>query len=110
MEGIHILEVIPAAEPVNVIFVMFVCTFVCAVIGFVGAIINDMDIRVGTIAIIVFAVLGGVLGIIVGNNANNNLRPVTYAVTVDDDISLNEFYEHYEIIERKGKMFVVKEN
>ena len=32
-----------------------------------------------------------------------------YQVTVSDDVSLTEFYEHYEVIDNDGKIFTVRE-
>lgn len=32
-----------------------------------------------------------------------------YQVIISDDVSLTEFYEHYEVIDQDGKIFTVKE-
>lgn len=32
-----------------------------------------------------------------------------YKVTVSDEVSMNEFYERYEIIDQKGKIYIVEE-
>jgi hypothetical protein len=32
-----------------------------------------------------------------------------YKVTISDEVSMTEFYEHYEVIEQDGKIFTVKE-
>ena len=31
-----------------------------------------------------------------------------YKVTIDDTVSLNEFYEKYEIIDQEGKIYTIK--
>lgn len=31
-----------------------------------------------------------------------------YEVTIDDSVSLTEFYEHYNVIEQRGEIFVVE--
>ena len=32
-----------------------------------------------------------------------------YQVTISDEVSMDEFYKHYEVIERDGKIFTVRE-
>ena len=32
-----------------------------------------------------------------------------YKVTVSDEISMNEFFEHYEIVDQEGKIYTVRE-
>lgn len=32
-----------------------------------------------------------------------------YKVTVPDEVSMNEFFEHYEIIDQEGKIYTVRE-
>ena len=53
-------------------------------------------------------------GCIIGLNACLIFyKPVAYEtqyqVTISDDVSLTEFYEHYEVIDQDGKIFTVRE-
>lgn len=32
-----------------------------------------------------------------------------YKITISDEVSMTEFYEHYEVIEQDGKIFTVRE-
>lgn len=32
-----------------------------------------------------------------------------YKVTIDDSVTMTEFYEHYEVIDQEGKIFTVRE-
>ena len=32
-----------------------------------------------------------------------------YKVTISDEVSMNDFYEHYEVIDQDGKIFTVRE-
>ena len=34
---------------------------------------------------------------------------IEYKVILENSISMNEFYEHYEVIDQEGKIFTVKE-
>ena len=61
-----------------------------------------------------FAILGIGLGMILGAVSGAVFDiPTTYEtqykVTISDEVSLNEFYEHYEVIDQDGKIFTVRE-
>ena len=61
-----------------------------------------------------FAFLGIVLGTILGISMGNTFKtPIgyetEYKVAISDEVSLNDFYEHYEVIEQEGKIFTVRE-
>lgn len=47
----------------------------------------------------------GIRIIIDGANRNET----TYEVTIDENVSLKEFNEKYEIVEQRGDIYVVKE-
>ena len=39
----------------------------------------------------------------------NNIDYIEYKVTIDDSVSMNEFLNKYEILDREGKIYIVKE-
>ena len=60
--------------------------------------------------------IGAVIGILIGlcfvAYMINNAKPTgeyTYKVTIDETVSLTEFYERYEIIEHDGLIYEIKE-
>jgi hypothetical protein len=54
--------------------------------------------------------LGGMIGAGFGIVASSPVSYTTeYKVTISDEVSMTEFYEHYEVIEQDGKIFTVKE-
>lgn len=54
--------------------------------------------------------LGFVIGMGVGGVCGTPTTYETqYKVTISDEVSMTEFYEHYEMIEQDGKIFTVKE-
>ena len=61
-----------------------------------------------------FALLGVVGGTIFGTFLGDMFKtPIAYEneykVTISDEVSLNEFYERYEVIKQEGKIFTVRE-
>lgn len=59
-------------------------------------------------------ILAGIFGIVAGVIAGFAFGIPTeyetqYKVTVTSDVSMAEFYEHYEVVEQEGLIFTVKE-
>ena len=59
-----------------------------------------------------------IAGIILGSMFGAGLGKITeipadyetqYKVTISDEVSMTEFYEHYEVIDQDGKIFIVRE-
>lgn len=66
------------------------------------------------IAFVIFGIAGIVFGVLFGSLIGDGLKTPTsyeteYKVTISDEVSLNEFYEHYEVIDQEGKIFTVRE-
>lgn len=55
----------------------------------------------------VFGVIGGVIGGLAFSIPT--AYETQYKVTVASDVSMSEFYEHYEVVEQEGLIFTVKE-
>lgn len=54
--------------------------------------------------------MGAVAGSVVGAAAPLEQHQITrYEVTIDDTVSMNEFYEKYKIISQEGKIYTVEE-
>ena len=119
MDGVTILNEIEVVQVVNDTFnytaagiALGITVLICAVVGFfIGRI--DCD---GFTGILVGALIGVILSIFTGALFGTIFEypPVTettirYEVTIDDSVSLTEFYEHYNIIEQRGEIFVVEE-
>ena len=119
MDGVTILNEIEVVQVVNDTFndtaafiALIVTVLTCAVVGFfIGR--TECDELEGAlvgvfIGIVLSIFIGGLFGVIF------EYPPVTettirYEVTVDDSVSLTEFYEHYNVIEQRGEIFVVEE-
>lgn len=58
--------------------------------------------------------IGGIVAIAVGLSFGFAIGKTTeyetrYKVTISDEVSMNEFLEHYEIIDQEGKIYTVRE-
>lgn len=119
MDGVTVLNEFEVVEVVNDTFnctagfiALIITVLVCAVAGFfIGSI--DCSEFEGTI-------IGGLVGIIFGlllltlfgtifSYPAETETTIQYEVTVDGSVSLTEFYEHYNVIEQRGDIFVVEE-
>lgn len=115
MDGVTILAEIPRyiLEPSVPAFVIsYVVGIVIGfVIGFIyGVASKTKKLKNGFIG----AMTGILLGFLIGVPASfslgtENFAYTEYKVTIDDSVSMNEFYEKYEIISQEGLIFTVKE-
>ena len=57
-----------------------------------------------------FLVLGALFSFLVGDSIEKYADTVpTYKVIINDTVSLNEFYDRYEVLEQDGKIFTIME-
>lgn len=119
MNGVTILNEIEVVQVINDTFnytaggiALLITVIVGIVMGFfIGRI--DCDEFTGTL---VGALIGLVLGIFVNavfgfafSYPSETKTTMRYEVIIDDSVSLTEFYEHYDVIEQRGEIFVVEE-
>ena len=118
MDGVTILNEIEVVQVMNDTFnytagciALIITVLIGAIIGFFIGRIQCDEIQ-GTLA---GALLGLVLGLftmaVFGFAFSYPLETKTtvrYEVTIDDSVSLTEFYEHYNVIEQRGEIFVVE--
>lgn len=114
MPGVEILhtEVI-ATETGGFNVTAFAVTIIlCAAIGFViGLIIDDDDCSslFGLMfGILVGLIFGALLGAAFQKPIIKN-EEVVYKAIISDEVSLNEFYEKYEILDKEGKIYTITE-
>ena len=119
MDGVTILNEIEVVQVVNDAFnytaafiALIITVLICAVAGFFIGRLDCEEVGGALMGVLIGLVLsiftGALFGIILG------YPPVTettmrYEVTIDDSVSLTEFYEHYNVIEQRGEIFVVEE-
>lgn len=120
MNGITILNEIEVVEVVNDTFnyvagtvALLVTLLICAVVGFfIGRVQCE-----GGLGTLIGSLLGLVLGLftmaLFGSAFSyppETKTTIQYEVILDDSVSMNEFYEHYNVVEQRGVIFVVEEN
>lgn len=81
----------------------------CTIIGVI------LDIKSGemecSILGFMLGLLAGFIGFCVtmGITEKPTAYETQYKVTISDEVTVSDFYEHYEVIEQDGKIFTVKE-
>ncbi len=91
--------------------VFFISLGAMIFIGFMSG-LSDGSCLAGSLAGLIIGVICGILfGILAGNILNEvTVDTVTqYEVTIDDSVSMNEFTDKYNIIEQRGKIYIVEE-
>ena len=119
MDGVTILNEIEVVRVVNETFnstagciALIVTVLICAIAGFFTGRLDCSEL--------LSTLTGGMIGIILGlifmavfgtmfRYPPETVTIMQYEVTVDDSVSLTDFYEHYNIIEQRGDIFVVEE-
>lgn len=106
MEGLEILSV-SDAMPVGIgILLGFLCFVVIALSTYL---LVDSIIRGSGGRIIISLVFIGIGIFLSGVVASETFCPIpTYKVLVDDSVSMNEFYDKYEILNVEGKIYTIR--
>lgn len=115
MDGVTILNQyeVTTVTSAEINTVAFGITFlsiiiICSLVGFFTA---DYSYEGALFGLLIGLVLGAFIGLIAGAVCSEPSKIETttqYEVTIDDSVSLAEFYEHYNVIEQRGKIFVVE--
>lgn len=115
IEGIEILNKMEIMKSPIWITVIGIFCCVLALVG-CGMLLFDMitDFLKGKWWISPLIIILSYVGILLTDNLNKNLliEPTgqyKYQVTIDDNVSMNEFFKRYEIIEINGKIYTIKE-
>lgn len=113
MTGVEILATEEVVMAFGFNWVMFlITTFVfMAVFTIVGwAVDPDNYVNGWLIGLLMGGVAAIALGLSLGYATGEPTEYETqYKVTISDEVSMNEFLEHYEIIDQGGKIYTVRE-
>jgi membrane protein DedA with SNARE-associated domain len=115
MTGVEILTsaqiVVESAFDWNLFWTIFILIKVGTVVALLLAssdVVFDWETALGFV--VLGAVLGSLIGFIAGAACSTPTAYETqYKVTISDEVSMTEFYEHYEVIDQDGKIFTVRE-
>lgn len=83
---------------------------VCLIAGIWYTVTDQCDWVIIPSISIVSIIFGSMFGAGIGKATEIPTTYETqYKVTISDEVSMAEFYEHYEVIEQDGKIFTVRE-
>lgn len=115
MNGVEILsfETIYATEVLSWILPVFVGAGI--LIGLIIAIVEWVDLGFdadGIFAIFTCALIGlflGAIGTLMSEHETATVDYIEYKVTISEEVNFVEFTDKYEILDREGKIFTVRE-
>ena len=85
----------------------YVSAISCAILSILFAIDGDLTVIASTLLSI--ALMIAAIGIAYITGAEEVYDYTEYKVIVDDTVNMNDFMEKYEILDRDGKIYIVKE-
>lgn len=107
MQGVEILSIFETAIEFGWCWWMFgIFLVLTAIFCFFLYAANDLE------SVFYTAILGLLVSIFVSSpvtGINPKEYETRYKVTIDDTVSLNEFFETYEIVDQDGKIYIVRE-
>lgn len=109
IEGIEILSQEPIMECTYLGLGIFVIGALFSIV--VGALLEILYFKDSSGALIMSCgiLLCLLIGVLVDVNYEIPTGKYEYKVIVDDNVSMAEFYEHYEVVDQEGKIFIVRE-
>ena len=119
MDGVTILNEIEVVQVVNDTFnytaafiALIITVLICAVVGFFIGRFEYDEVGGALTGVLIGLVLSLFTGTLFGKlfeYPQVTETTMRYEVTIDDSVSMNEFYSKYNIVEQRGDIFVVEE-
>ena len=115
MQGVEILTSAQVAIEWAFNWPVFWITFgvvfgICLIVGIWTTTTGEYEWTIIPGLLFAGIILGGFGGCGLGAAAQTPIAYETqYKVTISEEVSLAEFYEHYEVVEQDGKIFTVRE-
>ena len=109
MDEITLLNTVPAEEPCNIWICLVVGALCGAIVSLMFSIVEKLDRSEFLLALGLFCVAGCIGGSAFCALNNIYLAPERYEVIISDDVSMNEFLERYDIVEKNGLIYTIEE-
>lgn len=110
INGVEYLYSIPAEEPIS--YWILVAIFFIA-FAFFGIMFLVYSYLGGFEDIVAASIMAAIVTLIsffaIKSHNANELNPERYAVTISDEVSMNEFTDNYTIVEQKGNVYIIEE-
>ena len=104
INGVEYLYTIPAEEPISYWILVAIFFIAFALFGITSC--GDfVDI---VVALLLAAIVTLLSFFFIKSSNANELLPERYAVTISDDVKMNEFADKYTIVEQKGNVYIIE--
>lgn len=104
MEGVTILNTIPAFNSAELTGMLAGCTFAMLIITLI-ILGNDVPIWIGITSVVLTLLL--FISVLITLFIPS--QPERYKVSISDDVTFNDFMERYKIVDERGQLFIVEE-
>ena len=108
MDGVTLLNTVHAEEQWNIWICIAVGALFGALAAFMYSIIEKTDFSGFVLVSVCFSIVGCIAGSLFCAAHNFSLAPERYEVIVSNDVSMNEFIERYEIVEKNGQIYTIE--
>ena len=114
MNGVDILTTFEVATETtfnwSLFWLVFFTVGVVSFFFFIFAVFRDNEVVDFVFSIITAVIVAVGIGFIAGDALGDPIAYENqYKVTISDEVSLNEFYEKYEVLDQDGKIYTVRE-
>lgn len=110
INGVEYLYTIPAEQPMSywiLVAIFFIAFAFFGIVFLVYAYLGSFENIVA--ASIMAAIVTLISFFAIKSHNANELSPERYAVTISDDVNMNEFVGNYTIVEQKGNVYIIEE-
>ena len=109
INGVEYLYTIPAEEPISYWILVAIFFIAFALFSIMSLDCSSCGDFVDIVVALLLAAIATLLSFFVIKNHNaNELNPERYAVTISNDVNMNEFVGNYTIVEQKGNVYIIK--
>jgi hypothetical protein len=113
MDGVEVLnqtEILATPEWIQIAIIVCFIAFIIGIAGcLISIIIEKEKILAFFICLLPFSFILLIAFLTISEKPAMPTGKYEYQVTIDDSVSMNEFYEKYEIIEVNGKIYTIRE-
>ena len=109
INGVEYLYTIPEEDPISywILIAIFFIAF-----AFFGIMFLVYSYLGGFEDIVAASIMAAIVTLIsyfaIKNHNANELTPERYAVTMSNEVSMNEFADNYTIVEQKGNVYIIE--
>lgn len=109
INGVEYLYSIPAEEPISYWILVAIFFIVFALFGIMFLVYSYFGGFENIVAASIMAAIVTLISFFAIKIHNaNKLNPERYAVTISDEVSMNEFTDNYTIVEQKGNVYIIE--